>query len=82
MKYTAKSLLSRIAGKIVTALIIAALLFGIYQLFFNEDFQKKYVPAGSSVSSVVDIVNVEKNSFEYKCEKIEKNFNNILNVDF
>ncbi len=62
----------------VSFLLIAAILFGTAQLFFNENISNNYIPENTSISSVVKAVQKEKNNLKKQLNDIEKGFNSIL----
>ncbi len=64
---------------IITFLLIAAVVFGTVQLFFNEAVSKKYVPEETAISSLIEAVQNEKNDFINQVHEIENGFNNLFN---
>ena len=64
---------------IISLELIVETFFGAFQLFFNEEISKKYVPQNTAISSAIETVQKEKNDFINQINSIENGINNSFN---
>ena len=63
---------------VMSFVLIFLVLFGAFQLIFNENVSEKVIPKDTAVSYAVESVRREKNALEYQLEEIGNSFEGIF----